>query len=764
MAVAMTTILLLACGLPSTEAADVLTHHNDNARTGANTAETVLTTANVKPETFGRLWTLYADGQVSAQPLYISQVAVDTSANANTPLVRGTFNAVLVATMHNTVYLYDADRENPLPDGRTKPLWATWLGEPRPGGKDIDMWSTNDPEWGILSTPVIDPQKTTVWVVAWHSEGGRLLYRLHALNLRDGTHRHPPVVIGGDPPNAAQPCAYPGGFNPCLQKQRAAVLLSQGALYVTFGGDGNRGSIFVLDAASLQQRAVWVSTPTGINGGIWQSGQGPAADADGTVYLITGNGTFDANTGGRNYGDSFVKLKLTNGALAVQDYFTPCNQAFLDGKDYDLGTGGAVLVPDTNLLYGGGKEGVLYLLSRSNLGRYAASPSAPDCKNPNAVQEFQATDPHQHGTEVIYGHIHGSPVFWKGPDRARVYVWGENNRLKAYGFAQGKFVVDQPQQSTFQPPDGMPGGMLAVSSEGAQAGSGILWAVVPLDGDANRSRGVQGIVLALDAQNVARQLWTSELSGARDRLGLVAKFVPPTVAGGKVFVATYGNAEAQRVYGGPARPTQFPARYYVAVYGLLPHDGHVKQVVNQGGDDVTVTQATATTALQLDASTCRPADPGNADCTAALARAFGAPSLHTVSVPAGYDFAGCNVLRVVTASKQSGLANASGIGWYAADATTGNQSATIGRFVAKDQLKQVGTATLKSGAPALLHEFVGVANCSVGAASLDRLFKPYMQFENSPDDKIYRNWDLAQNYRISRAFAQFNRSGDVLAP
>src|SRR5215471_8891709 len=352
MAVAMTTILLLACGPPSTEAADVLTQHNDNARTGANTAETVLTTANVKPETFGRLWTLYADGQVSAQPLYISQVAVDTSANANTPLVRGTFNAVLVATMHNTVYLYDADRENPLPDGRTKPLWATWLGEPRPGGKDIDMWSTNDPEWGILSTPVIDPQKTTVWVVAWHSEGGRLLYRLHALNLRDGTHRHPPVVIGGDPPNAAQPCAYPGGFNPCLQKQRAAVLLSQGALYVTFGGDGNRGSIFVIDAASLQQRAVWVSTPTGINGGIWQSGQGPAADADGTVYLITGNGTFDANTGGRNYGDSFVKLKLANGALAVQDYFTPCNQAFLDGKDYDLGTGGAVLVPDTNLLYG----------------------------------------------------------------------------------------------------------------------------------------------------------------------------------------------------------------------------------------------------------------------------------------------------------------------------------------------------------------------------------------------------------------------------
>lgn len=273
------------------------------------------------------------------------------------------------------------------------------------------------------------------------------------------------------------------------------------------------------------------------------------------------------------------------------------------------------------------------------------------------------------------------------------------------------------------------------------------------------------MVLAFDAQDVSRQLWTSELSGARDRLGLVPRFVPPTIAGGKVFMATSGDQEVLRVYGGNARPTQFPARYYVAVYGLLPHGDHAKPIINQDREDVTVTQATATAPLQLDTNACPPADPGNIDCTAVLARQVGAPSLHAVVVPSDYTFAGCNLLRVTTASKQTGLANATGIGWYAAEATAGSQAMTSGRFVPKEQLKQIGTATLKSGAPALLHEFIGVANCPAGQGSLDRLFKPYMQFETAPDDgNIYRNWDLAENYRISRAFPQFDRSTDVLAP
>jgi hypothetical protein len=518
---------------------------------------------------------------------------------------------------------------------------------------------------------------------------------------------------------------------------------------------------------TLQQRGFWSSTPTGTSGGIWQSGQGPAADADGNVYLITGNGTFDANTGGQNFGDSFVKLKLDNGALAVKDYFTPCNQAFMESTDMDLGSGGASLIPGTTLLYGGGKEGVIYLLSRNNLGKYASSPSAPNCTNPNAVQQFQATDLHIHGAGTTYGHIHSAPVFWKGPDRSRVYVWGENDRLKAYGFVQGKFVaVDQPKKSVYQPPQGMPGGMLAVSSNGAKAGSGIVWAVAPLDGDANRFRGVQGIVVAVDAQDVSRQLWTSELSGPRDRLGLFAKYDPPTVAGGKVFVATYGDREDLHNYNGPTRPTQFPARYQIVVYGLLPAVHHQpKPIINQNGDDVTVTRAAATAALVLDPATCSAMAGGNLDCTAALAKKFGAPSLHSVIEPAGSSFAGCSLLHVTVASKQTGLLTGAGVGWYAADAAAANQAMTTGRFVPKAELKPVGTAQLKSGAAAVLHDFVGIVNCPIGQGSFDKLFKPFMEFDDAADGNIYRNWDrTAGNYRISRAAPTLDHSAAVLGP
>ena len=168
----------------------VLTQHNDSARTGVNPDEKLLNRAGVRSATFGRLWTLYADGQVVAQPLYVSGLAIDTGSNPNAPLVRGTFNAVIVATMHNTVYAYDADNAKPGPDGRTVPLWATWLGPPRPGGKDIDMFSTNDPEWGILGTPVISDDRKTVYVVAWHDDGAQgFRYRLHALDLASGAER-----------------------------------------------------------------------------------------------------------------------------------------------------------------------------------------------------------------------------------------------------------------------------------------------------------------------------------------------------------------------------------------------------------------------------------------------------------------------------------------------------------------------------------------------------------------------------------------------
>lgn len=749
-------------------AGDALTHRYDNARLGAILTETILNTASVSSGRFGKLWTLYADGQIVAQPLYVSTLRVDTTGNQNTPLVRGTFNAVVIATMHNTVYVYDADKEARGPEGRTVPLWATWLGSPRQGGKDIDMWSTNDPEWGTLSTPAVNAEKTTVYVVAWHDDGPQgLQYKLHALNLQNGTHRHPPVVIGVPSTDPTNPCRDQSLFNPCKHKQRAGLLLTDGVLYVAFGGDGNRGALRVFDAQTLAQRASWTPTPTGGDGGIWQSGQGPAADADGHVYLITGNGTFDANqSGGQNYGNSFVKLKLEGANLVVKDYFTPCNFAFLNQLDLDLGSGGPVLLPDApRRIVSGGKQGVLYLVDPTNMGKHSAPPTGPDCNNPNIVQQVSAFGAVVQGNQTHHGNIHGSPVFWKGPDVARIYAWGENNPLKAYKYTQGHLIeVDAPRESVYRPPLGMPGGMLALSANGSTAGTGILWAVVPLDGDANRQRGVTGIVLALDAEDVSRTLWTSEQFSDRDRLGLFAKFNPPVVANGKVFVPTYGDEEPRREYGGSARPSSFPRNYYVAVYGLIdPVPAPV--MVNQDRDDVTVVRA-HTAPLALGPNQCTAIDGVSVDCTEALTQVTGAPSLHRVVFGASQTFAGCLLLRVTTAGKDTGLANSTGIGFWSAQVAAGNQAAEdSGRFVPKARLKAVGTATLVNGATATLHEFVGVANCPAGGGVvMSRLFKPYMQFEGAADGRIFRNWDLAQNYRISPGITSFDRSGDVLRP
>gem|GEM_PF-1412213 len=767
-------LLLAATGVA--RAADVLTQHNDNARTGANTAETSLSSQTVTVDKFGKLWTLYADGQVVAQPLYVSNLAIDT------PAVTGTFNTVIVATMHDTVYAYDADRENRQANGQTKPLWATWLGTPRPGDKaSIDMWSTNDPEWGVVSTPVIDSARTSLWLTSWRKDATGLFYELHVLDLKNGKDKVPPVRIGGSPPSPQKPCDYPTGYNPCSEKQRAALLLDRGILYVGFGGTDNKprndgkenvhGNLFAFDATTLQQVGQWITTPSGINGGIWGSGQGPAADAQGNIYVVTGNGTFTADQpNGKDYGNSFVKLKLENGAFVIKDYFTPCNQAWLDETDLDLGSSGALLLPETSLLLGGGKEGVLYLLSRNSLGRYAGA-GGPGCANPNVVQAFMATALHDHGAGgTVHGHIHSAPVYWKGPAGPRLYVWGENDRLRALAFDGAKFPnPGNPVMSVFQPPNGMPGGMLSVSSNGSTRRTGIVWAVVPSNGDANLQRGVQGVVLALDAEDVSRQLWTSEQAGVRDRLGLFAKFVPPTIAGGKVFVATYGDIEPLQQYGGNAQPNQFPARYYVAVYGVLPaeHAHPAPVIVNQDQDDVTVTKAvTATAALSLNLAKCSPKGAGNLDCTAALATKFALPAFHDLVVPTGYDFAGCRLLTVTTASKRAGLAASTGIGWYAADATTAEQAMTSGRFVTTGAMKQVGVGQLRSSEPAVLNQFIGVANCSVGTAggSYDKLFKPFMQFENSPDGRTFRNWDRSANYRISRAAPKFDRTGDVLEP
>jgi hypothetical protein len=240
------------------------------------------------------------------------------------------------------------------------------------------------------------------------------------------------------------------------------------------------------------------------------------------------------------------------------------------------------------------------------------------------------------------------------------------------------------------------------------------------------------------------------------------------VANGKVFVATYGEDEPRSIYpDNPARhPTTFPARYYVAVYGLLDAPAPVRPVVNQDRDDVTVVRATTTPALALPTSQCAPLDAGSVDCTDALAQSAGAPALHRIVVAADQDLSSCSLLRVTTVGKDAAVANASGIGFWSAQAKDGNQTPEdSGRFVPASQLKAVGRATLANGTAATLHEFVGVANCPSGdSSSFARLFKPYMQFDGAADGRIFRNWDLSPNYSVSLGAPQFDRAAVVLRP
>lgn len=579
---------------PCLAQASVLTHHNDNQRTGANLHETTLTVANVK-QRFGRLWTLFADGQIVAQPLYVPGLQVEG---------RGTFNAVIVATMHNTIYAYDADRQPVDPQSRDALLWAQWLGEPRPEDFGFDSWNTNFPEYGILGTPVINDAHTLMYVVSWHRDNGGQ-YRLHAIDLTKA-----PLPGPGFPPvdyrEAVTPVPVitasvpkPGGGRLTLdttqQKQRAALLLSGGMIYIGFATNREtegtlHGWLLAYDAATLQQRGVWVVTPGGRNGGIWQAGSGPAADTNGNVYVMTGNGTFTANAGGQDFGDSFVKLKAQAGTLAVTDYFTPCNQSLLDrtcgddGRcDLDLGAAGPLLVPGgggpPGLLIGGGKDGNIYVADTSNLGHFRPPPApvAMDCPNPNVRQALMGPRSRAGGPGVV-GNIHGSHVFWQGPDAARVYVWGEDDTLRAYELRDGRLVTPAVT-SRYQAPPGMPGGMLSISSNGRQAGTGIVWALLPYAGDANQERGVPAQLLAFDAQDVRTDLWRSSPPDnpfGPDSVGLFAKFVPPTIAGGKVFVATYGEYDPPRPRArffenrDPGLAASTPQRYYLAVYGLRP--------------------------------------------------------------------------------------------------------------------------------------------------------------------------------------------------
>lgn len=482
----------------------VYTQHNNNARTGANFHEKVLTPANVRSGQFGLLFRHSVDDQVFGQPLYVPRLAIGD----------GVHNVVYVATAANSVYAFDAD------DGTRPAYWRVNLG-PAASVRDYRFGCPDIlGNMGIVGTPVIDPATRTLYVVALTHEHGTFVQRLHALDLGTGAER------AGSPVVIAAPA-----FNPVLQNQRPALLLSKGSVYIGYAShcDNYRYHGFVLqyDAATLRQQAVFNTSPTGKGASIWQSSQGPAADRSGNIYVNTSNGSWD---GVRNLSESFLKLDRH---LRLRDWFTPTNHVDLDRHDADINSSGAMLLPGTHLVLGAGKRGVLYVIDTRHMGHLGDA---------HAVQHFPAT----------IAEVNGGAVYWKsGQQGSLVYLWGQNDHLKAFRFVHGRFLTT-PTATSAQA-SAYPGGILSLSADGGR--DGILWANTSAKPKTNSHLPVPGVLRAYDADDVSRELWDSSQNGARDVCGFMSKNSPPTVVNGHVYLASSGT---QKIGSGE-----------LCVYGLL---------------------------------------------------------------------------------------------------------------------------------------------------------------------------------------------------
>ncbi len=545
----------------SAPAVNVLTQHNDNSRTGANLSEFILNVSNVNTGQFGKLFSRAVDGQIYAQPLYVNSLVISNKLH----------NVVYVATEHNSVYAFDADDPS-----ASNALWHVNLGPTTPSSELI----CNDitPEIGITSTPVIDLTTTTMYVCAKTKEiAGTVtnyFYRLHALDTLTGQEKFggPVVVQGSVPGTGIGSDGTNVSFNTFLQWNRSGILLLSNVVHVAFGEACNtqlyHGWLFSYNATNLQRLAIFCTTPNGVAGGIWASGMGPSVDADGYIYVATANGTFDKDTGGLDIGDTVIKFGVSNGIPQVADWFTPHDQGVLFTNDLDLGAGGPVVVPSTNLLVEMGKVGEVYLLNRQHLGGYVTYST-----DTNIVQEFLA-----YNQPYFIGE---SPVYWKGPTNEFIYFWSFGIPLTAYKFTGTMIVTNPVAVGTVQTVPRVGG--ISLSANGNAAGSGILWGT---------EASSNGVLHAYKAENVAHELWNSQQIAARDALGNYVKFCAPTIVNGKVYVPTTSNALV--VYGLLA-PWQSvsPTNYDFGTVATGTTTQTTFVVTDLGGGPLTGTVATA---------------------------------------------------------------------------------------------------------------------------------------------------------------------------
>ena len=517
----------LALSLPvMVGAQSVLTANYDNARTNANLSETILTPGNVGPNSFGKLFALSVDGQIYAQPLYMSGVSVGGA----------THNVVFVATMHNSVYAFDADAP-------AAPLWTVNLGPSIPSSSfDVpdQPYTDIEPEIGILGTPVIDPSTGTLYVVAGtlaSAGAGKTapLYSLHALDVTSGAERFgAPAGITGEVTGIGD--ASINGvvtFDPAQHLQRPGLALSNGIVYIGFGSHGDtapfHGWLFACSASDVSRRpAVFNPTPNGSGGAFWQSGRAPAIDSAGNLYVVSSNGDTDGIT---SFSDSM--LRLDPGTLALADWFAPSDVQILNDSDDDLGALGAILIPNTGLAVTGGKAGKIFLLNQAKLGNL----NSTDSQVPQKFQPFS------------FG-IFNAALWTRSTGKATLYLHGANSPVQSYAFTGNTFAEKPVSQSiaSFNVPfQGM-----TVSANGGRYGTGVLW-VITADAFPLPSTGT---LRAYDADDLTSELWDSGMNSA-DAVGQFSKFANPTVANGKVYIPT--GSQQLLVYGLSAGSNPVPA-------------------------------------------------------------------------------------------------------------------------------------------------------------------------------------------------------------
>ena len=495
---------------PTPGVVQVLTYHDDNSRSGQNTQETVLTTANVNSTSFGKVGFDTVDGKVDAEPLYVPGVTIGGTSH----------NVLYVVTEHDSAYAFDADTGTQ--------LWHVSVLGANETTSDPRGCGQVEPEIGITSTPVIDPKAGAhgiiYMVAASKDSSGNYHQRLHALDLTTGAEvSGSPVEITATYPSMG-PQSSNGQlvFDPKQYNERAGLLLLNGVVYLAYSSHCDiqpyTGWVMGYNENTLAQTSVLNLTPNGSEGSIWQSGAGPAADSSGNIYFLDANGSFDTtlNANGMpangDYGNAFMKVSTSSNKLTPADYFTMSNTVAESNADEDLGSGGAMLLPDEmdasgtvrHLAVGAGKDANIYVVDRDNMGKFHASGNT-------IYQELGG---------ALSGQEFGMPAYWNNT----VYYGAVGDSIRAYPITQAKLATSPSSKTAHQFP--YPGATPSISSNGTS--NGILWAV---------DNSNPAVLYAYDATDLTKELYdSSQAAAGRDQFGPGNKYITPMIVNGKVYV------------------------------------------------------------------------------------------------------------------------------------------------------------------------------------------------------------------------------------